>query len=96
MEPPLNTQIKSNIDTKLDKYYVKIKLHRNPTSETYDIYEFKWNFLIMVVCRSFFYFNGVIRKLSEHQGVSLWVKNPVSTYFMCGKVALILNDMWED
>ena len=41
MEPPPKPRIKSNIDTKLEKDYVKIKLHRNHTSEVSDIYEFK-------------------------------------------------------
>ena len=41
MEPPTVPLIKSKSNTKLGKYYVKIELHRDPTSEKSDLYEFK-------------------------------------------------------
>ena len=41
MEPSLIPQNKGNNDTKQDKYDVKTKLRRDPTSEKSDLYEFK-------------------------------------------------------
>ena len=41
VEPPQNPLIKSKHGDKLEKYFVKIKLHRDPTSEKSDIHEFK-------------------------------------------------------
>ena len=38
--PPIPL-IKSDIDTNLEKDYVKIKLRRNTMLETYDMYDFK-------------------------------------------------------
>ena len=32
---------KSKLDTKSEKYYVNLKLRRNPTSEKFDMYEFR-------------------------------------------------------
>ena len=44
VEPPQVLFIKSKNDTKLDKYGVKIKLRRDPTSEKLDIYGLKIHF----------------------------------------------------
>ena len=41
MEPPPITLIKENYDGKSDKDFVKLKLRRDPTSSTSDLYEFK-------------------------------------------------------
>ena len=41
VDPPPIPLSKSKINTKLDKYDFKIKLRRNPTSETSGMYEFK-------------------------------------------------------
>ena len=41
LEPPLTPLIKEKNNSKSDKYFVKIKLHRDPTSSTSDLYEFK-------------------------------------------------------
>ena len=41
VEPPLISLIKINNDEKLDKYFVQIKLRRDPTSENLDLYELK-------------------------------------------------------
>ena len=41
VEPPPIPLISGNNDTKLNKYSVKIKLHKDPTSENSDLYEFK-------------------------------------------------------
>ena len=40
-EPPPTPAIKVKYDDKSDKYSVKMKLRRNPTSITLDLYEFK-------------------------------------------------------
>ena len=40
LDPLPISLIKDNNDAKLDKYCVEIKLHRDPTSEKSDIYEF--------------------------------------------------------
>ena len=39
--PPHIPLIKSNLDMKLEKYYVRIKLRRFPTSQKSDMYEFR-------------------------------------------------------
>ena len=39
--PPPIAPIKSKNDNKSDKYFVMIKLRRDPTSEKLDLYEFK-------------------------------------------------------
>ena len=44
VEPPPILLMKSKNDEKLDKYSVKIKLSRDPTSEKLEIYEFKMAF----------------------------------------------------
>ena len=44
MEPPPIPLINSKHDDKLDKYFVKLKLHRDPTSATSDLYDFKMAF----------------------------------------------------
>ena len=41
VEPPPIPLIKSNNDEKMDKDCVKLKLHRDPTSQNFDLYEFK-------------------------------------------------------
>ena len=41
VEPPPIPLIESRNDTKTDKYFVKIKFCRDPTSKNSDIYEFK-------------------------------------------------------
>ena len=41
VEPPLISLIKIKNDDKLDKYFVQIKLRRDPTSENLDLYELK-------------------------------------------------------
>ena len=41
MDKPPISLIKSKHDDKLDKYFVKIKLRRDTTSENSDLYEFK-------------------------------------------------------
>ena len=41
VNPPNTPLIKSNIDTKLEKDNVKIKLHRSTISKASDMYEFK-------------------------------------------------------
>ena len=40
VEPPPITPIKNKNDKKSDKYFVKIKLRRDPMLEESDIYEF--------------------------------------------------------
>ena len=42
MDPPPIPLIKIKHDDKLEKDFVKIKLHRDLTSENSDLYEFKW------------------------------------------------------
>ena len=44
MKPPLIPIIKNKRDHKSDNYFVKLKLHRTPTSEKSDLYEFKMDF----------------------------------------------------
>ena len=41
VEPPLTPLIKGKYDGTSDKYFVKLKLRRDPTSSTLDLYEFK-------------------------------------------------------
>ena len=41
VDPPPIPLIKSNVDTKLKKYYVKTKLCRNSMPNTYGMYELK-------------------------------------------------------
>ena len=41
MEPPPITPIKGTYDGKSDKYFVKLKLRRYPTSSTLEFYEFR-------------------------------------------------------
>ena len=41
VEPPTIPLIKSKKDDKSDKYFIKVKLRRSPTSEKSDFYEFK-------------------------------------------------------
>ena len=41
VEPPPTPPIKSKHDDKPEKDFVKVKLHRDPTSENLDVYEFK-------------------------------------------------------
>ena len=41
VDPPQITLIKSKKDDKSDKYFIKVKLRRYPTSEKSDLYEFK-------------------------------------------------------
>ena len=41
VEPPPIPLIKEKHDGKSDKYFVKLKLHRDPTLPTSDLYEFK-------------------------------------------------------
>ena len=41
VNPPQFPLIKSKKDDKLDKYFIRIKLRRDPTSEKLDLYEFK-------------------------------------------------------
>ena len=41
MEPPPTPLIKSKHSDKSDKFFVKIILHRDPTSATSDLYELK-------------------------------------------------------
>ena len=41
VEPPPKPLIKVKYDGKSDKYFVKLKLCRDPTSSTSDLYEFK-------------------------------------------------------
>ena len=41
VEPPMIPLIKGKYDGKPDKYFVKMKLRRDPTSSTLDLYEFK-------------------------------------------------------
>ena len=41
METLLDQLIKSKNDTKLERYAIKIKLRRDPTSEKSDLYKFK-------------------------------------------------------
>ena len=36
--------MESKLDTKLEKYYVTIKLHINPISERFDMYKFRMDF----------------------------------------------------
>ena len=40
IEPHLISLIKSKLDLKMERDYVKIKLRRNPMSEKLDIFEF--------------------------------------------------------
>ena len=51
MGPPLILLIKSKNDDKLDKYFVNIKLCRDPTPEKLYLYELKMTFLIMASSR---------------------------------------------
>ena len=44
VEPPPIPLIKSKIDTQSDKYFVKIKLRRGPTSEKSGLYDLKMTF----------------------------------------------------
>ena len=41
VEPPTIPLIKGKYDGKSDKYLLKMKLRRDPTSSTADLYEFK-------------------------------------------------------
>ena len=41
MEPPTIPEIKETCNGKSDRYFVKIKLRRDPTSSMSEIYEFK-------------------------------------------------------
>ena len=41
VDPPPIPLSKSKNNDKLDKYFVTLKLHRDPTSENSDLYEFK-------------------------------------------------------
>ena len=41
VDPSLNLLIKSKHDDNFDKYFVKLKLFRDLTSEKSDLYEFK-------------------------------------------------------
>ena len=41
IDPPLIRLIEYKHDSKPDKYSFKLKLHRDPTSPTSDLYEFK-------------------------------------------------------
>ena len=41
VEPPTIPLIKEKHDDKSDKYFVKLKLRRDPTSPSSDLYEFK-------------------------------------------------------
>ena len=41
MEPPPLPLIKSKYNDNSDKYFVKLKLNRDPTSSLLDLYEFK-------------------------------------------------------
>ena len=41
MDPPLITLEKGKHDDKLENDFVQMKLHRDPTSENSDLYEFK-------------------------------------------------------
>ena len=41
VDPPPSTLIKSKNDEKPDKYFIKIKLRKDPTSEKLDLYECK-------------------------------------------------------
>ena len=41
VKPPPTPLIKIKHDDKLDKYFVKLKLRRDPTSTKWDLYEFK-------------------------------------------------------
>ena len=45
LDPTLITWIKDNNDEKSDKYSAKIKLCRDPTPETLDLYDFKISLL---------------------------------------------------
>ena len=44
MEPPPIPLIKETYNGKLDEYLVKLKLRRDPTSSTSDLYEFNMCF----------------------------------------------------
>ena len=46
---------------KSEKYYIKIKLRRNPMLEAYYMHEFKCLCFITKTCNSFFYFNRITR-----------------------------------
>ena len=41
VDPPSITLIQETYDGKSEKYFVKLKLRRDPTSSTLDLYEFK-------------------------------------------------------
>ena len=41
MDPPLNPLVKGKYDGKSDKYFVELKLCKDSTSCTLDLYEFK-------------------------------------------------------
>ena len=56
VETPLIPLVKENYDGKSDKDIVKLKLRRDPTSPTSDLYEFKMSFFESVEPEEFLLF----------------------------------------
>ena len=56
---------KSEIENKIVKFYVKIKLRRNPTLATYHMYEFKVEILEMGIRKSYFFIGTYIWRLNN-------------------------------
>ena len=46
VDPPQIILIKEKRDGKLDKYFVKLKMRRDPTLPTSDLYEFKMSLFV--------------------------------------------------
>ena len=70
LDPPLIPLIKEKHDGKSDKYFVKLKLRRDPTSPTSDLCEFKMSLFDNVDLEEFCCSSVTSTLPSQYQG--LW------------------------
>ena len=75
IEPPPITLIKEKHDGNSDKYLLKLKLHRDPTFPTSDLYEFKMSLFDNGYPKEFFCSFITSTQPSRHQGSSRRAKN---------------------
>ena len=75
VDPPYIPQIKIKNDLKTEKYYVKIKFRRNPTSEKRSCMNLYLYFWKCQAERIQFFYCGIIRRCLERQGCFTEIAN---------------------
>ena len=96
IEPPLIPLIQETHDFRLDKYFVKLKLRRDPTSSTLNLYEFKMSLIYNGKPEEFLFF---VRNFNMTLAASGTLEAGAKVQYICTIIwgeALLQFDLWSD